>query len=201
MTLRTILIGAVLGVVAGWSLVAAAASPLTAWRDPVYIAACLLGVAALAMLPVQPLLIVGARSGRRLHGMTGAAILAAVLLHVAGLWLTSPPDVVDALLLVSPTPFSVWGVVAMWALAASAVLALFRAAQRLGPRVWRLVHSALAVVIVAGSLAHALLVEGLMGQASKLALCALILAATVRALGRRRVWLLLGRKRAGAADP
>ncbi len=201
---RGILIRAGLGGVVVWALGAAAFSPLTAWRDPVYIGACLAGVAALALMLLQPLWIGGALTGRparRQHALTGAAILAAVILHVAGLWLTSPPDVIDALLLVSPTPFAVWGVLALWALVASAALALWRRGGRLTPRHWRLAHSVLAVVIVAGSLAHALLIEGLMGQASKLALCALILAATVRVLARRRVWLLLTRKGPGAADP
>ena len=30
----------------------------------------------------------------------------AVVIHVAGLWITSPPDMIDALLFTSPTPFS-----------------------------------------------------------------------------------------------
>lgn len=46
-----------------------------------------------------------------------------MILHVVGLWVTSPPDVIDALLFWSPTPFSFCGVVAMWAVFASALMA------------------------------------------------------------------------------
>ena len=46
-----------------------------------------------------------------------------VIVHVAGLWLTSPPDVIDVLLFRSPTPFSAWGAIAMWAVFAAALWA------------------------------------------------------------------------------
>jgi predicted ferric reductase len=199
--LRAILIWAALGAVMAVPLAIAATSPLPAWRDPVYIAACLAGVVALALVLLQPLLAGGylpgfpMPRGRRLHVWTGAGVLLAVAVHVGGLWLTSPPDVIDALLLVSPTLFSPWGVVAMWALLATAGLALLRSRQRIRPRLWRLWHSALAVVIVLGSVVHAVLVDGLMGTMSKLMLCALVLAATARALADLRVWVLLRRQR------
>jgi len=35
----------------------------------------------------------------------GAAIILCVVLYVGGLFLTSPPGTLDALLLVAPTPF------------------------------------------------------------------------------------------------
>ena len=110
----------------------AATSPLLAWRDPVYIAACLAGVVAMALVLVQPLLAGGylpgltLSRGRRVHRWVGLLLVAAVVVHVAGLWLTSPPDVIDALLFTSPTPFSAWGVVAMWAVFAAALLAAAR---------------------------------------------------------------------------
>jgi predicted ferric reductase len=147
---------------------AAAASPLLAWRDPVYIAAGFAGIVALALLLVQPLLAAGLLPGldlaasRRVHRWTGGLLLAAILLHVAGLWITSPPDMIDALTFTSPTPFSAWGVVAMWALFATATLAALRRRLRLRWRTWRLGHTGLAVVIVAGSVVHALLIEGTM---------------------------------------
>ena len=84
--------------------------------------------------------------------------------------------------------------VAMWALLASAGLAVLRARGRLRPRLWRLWHSALVVVIVLGSVVHAMLVDGLMGTLSKLILCALVLAASAKALADLRVWLLLRRQ-------
>lgn len=163
-------------------VVVAATSPLLAWRDPVYIAAGFAGMAALAMLLVQPLLAGGylpglrLRLGRRLHAWLGAALVVAVVVHVAALWLTSPPDVVDALLFRSPTPFSVWGVVAMWAVFAAAFIAALRGRVRLRLVVWRLCHIGLAVVIVVGSVVHAMLIDGTMGLVSKAALCVLVVA-------------------------
>jgi predicted ferric reductase len=87
---------------------------------------------------------------------------------------------IDALLFASPTPFSPFGVIAMWAIFAVALLALLR--RRLGLRTWRIVHMSLAVVIVAGSVAHAMLVEGPMETISKAALCALVLAAAIKVM-------------------
>lgn len=119
----------------------AATSEYLASRDPVYIAAGLAGVVALCFLLVQPLLALGwlpglhLLLGRRVHRAVGWFLVAAVVVHVAGLWITSPPDIIDALLLRSPTPFSVWGVAAMWALFAAALLSLLR--RRLSPRSWR----------------------------------------------------------------
>jgi predicted ferric reductase len=189
-------------------LVLAATSPLLAWRDPVYIAGGFAGVLALALMLLQPLLAAGwlpglrVRPGRRLHAWVGAGILLAVVAHVGALWLTSPPDVVDALLLRSPTPFAVWGVAAMWAVFATGLLALLRTRLRL--LVWRLCHLGLAVVIVLGSVAHALLIEGTMEVVSKVVLCALVLAAVGKVVvdarplaGLRRLAGREGRPRAG----
>jgi hypothetical protein len=140
---RSVLTWVSLLVVLGVPIMVAVASPLLAWRDPIYIAAGLAGVGALALLLVQPLLAGGylpgltGRVGRRAHGWVGAALVAAVVVHVAALWVTSPPDVVDALLFRSPTWFSAWGVVAMWAVFATAVLAAIRRRRRLRPSVWR----------------------------------------------------------------
>ena len=116
----------------------------------------------------QPLLIGGyvpglsGRIGRRAHLWIGGALVVAVVIHVAGLWITSPPDMIDALLLASPTPFSPFGVIAMWAIFAVALLAALRRRLRLRPRTWRIAHIFLAIVIVAGSVVHALLIEGAM---------------------------------------
>ena len=175
-------------------IMAAATSPLLAWRDPVYIAAGFAGIVAMGLLLVQPLLAAGflpglaALRGRRVHRWTGGALVAAIVAHVAGLWITSPPDVVDALTFTSPTPFSAWGVIAMWALFAAALLAAGRRRVRLRWRTWRLAHTALAVVVVIGSVAHALLIEGTMETLSKAALCLLVVAATAKALVDLRVW-------------
>jgi len=170
----------------------AVASPLLEWRGPIYILAGFAGIIALGLMLVQPLLIGGylpglsVYRGRRAHHWIGGALVVAVVVHVVGLWITSPPDMIDALLFVSPTPFSPFGVIAMWAIFAVAVLATVR--RRLGLRTWRIAHMSLAVVIVIGSVVHGMLIEGTMEMISKAALCALVLAATIKVLVDLRVW-------------
>jgi len=177
----------------------AALSPLLAWRGPVYILAGFAGIIALGLVLVQPLLIAGylpglpGYRGRRAHHWIGGALAVAVAIHVAGLWFTSPPDMIDALLFTSPTPFSPFGVIAMWAIFAVALLAALR--RRLGLRTWRIAHMSLAVVIVVGSVVHGMLVEGTMETMSKAALCALVLAATIKVMVDLRVWRMRTRRR------
>ena len=167
-------------------IAAAAFSPLLAWRGPVYILAGFAGIFALGLVLVQPLLIAGylpglsAYRGRRAHHWIGGAVVVAVVIHVGGLWITSPPDMIDALTFTSPTPFSPFGVIAMWAIFAVAFLAALR--RRLGLRTWRIVHMTLAVVIVVGSVVHGMLIEGTMETMSKAALCAQVLAAAIRVM-------------------
>ncbi len=162
----------------------AVTSPFLAYRDPVYIVAGVAGVIALALLLVQPLLVGGylpslqGIKGRRIHAKVGSLLVLAVVIHVGGLWITSPPDVIDALLFASPTPFSVWGVIAMWAVFATAVLALLR--RKLRPTTWRRGHAGLALIIVLCTAAHAILIEGTMETVTKAVLCGLAIVATVK---------------------
>jgi hypothetical protein len=106
------LIWAALAVAICVPIAAAAASPLLEWRGPIYILAGFAGIIALGLLLVQPLLIGGylpgpsAYRGRRAHLWVGGVLVVAMVVHVGGLWITSPPDMIDALLLTSPTPFS-----------------------------------------------------------------------------------------------
>ncbi|MCX7323525.1 MAG: ferric reductase-like transmembrane domain-containing protein [Hyphomicrobiales bacterium] len=199
---RAVLVWAGLAVAVAGPIAVAANSPLLQWRGPIYIASGFAGMLALCLVLIQPLLAAGylpglpARPGRRMHRWIGVALVIMVMAHVGGLWLTSAPDVIDALLFDSPTPFSVWGVVALWAVFAAALLAVFRAPLRIRPRTWRIAHSGLAVVIALGSVAHALLVEGTMGQVSKSVLCILVLAALIKVLIDLRTWTLLMRRRA-----
>lgn len=171
-------------------MVFAGASPQLAWRDPVYIAAGFAGVCALALLLVQPLLIAGLlpglspRRARRVHFWIGQALVLAVLVHVGALWVTSPPDVVDALLFRSPTPFSVWGVIAMWAVFAAALLASMRRRLRLPLHVWRRAHVTLAAVVILGTIIHAALIQGTMETVSKVSLSVLVLLAFGAALAK-----------------
>src|ERR1700744_2941129 len=183
---RAALIWGALAIAIGVPIAVAAMSPQLEWRGPVYILAGFSGIVALGLLLVQPLLIAGylpglsAYRGRRAHHWIGGAVVVAIVIHVAGLWITSPPDMIDALTFESPTPFSPWGVTAMWAILALAIVALLR--RRLRLRTWRIVHLLLTIGIVAGSVVHAVLIEGAMETISKTALCALVLAAAIKVL-------------------
>src|ERR1044071_9189912 len=189
---RVTLIWAALAVAICVPIAAAAASPQLEWRDPLYILAGFAGIVGLGLLLVQPLLAGGylpgpsAYRGRRAHHWIGGALGVAVVIHVVGHWITSPPDMIDALLFASPTPFSPFGVIAMWAIFAVALLAIFR--RRLRLRKWRIAHTLLAIVIVVGSALHAILIEGTMETVSKAVLCALVLAAAVKVMTDLRVW-------------
>lgn len=189
------LIWAALALAIGVPIAFAAGSEQLAWRGPVYILAGFAGIAALGLVLVQPLLIGGylprlsAYRGRRAHHWIGGALALAVIIHVAGLWFTSPPDMIDALTFSSPTPFSPFGVIAMWAIFIVGILAALRRRLGLRLRTWRIIHIPLAIVIVACSVVHCLLIEGTMETISKAVLCALVLAATAKLmidLWRRR---------------
>jgi MYXO-CTERM domain-containing protein len=196
---RVALIWAALAAAIGVPIAAAAASPLLAWRGPVYILAGFAGMIAMGLMLVQPLLIAGylpglsARIGRRAHHWIGGALVVAIVIHVAGLWITSPPDMIDALTFTSPTPFSPFGVIAMWAIFAVALLAALR--RRLRPRTFRTAHMLLAIVIVVGSVVHGMLIEGAMETVSKAVLCALVLAAAIKVMTGLRVWRKRGTSR------
>jgi predicted ferric reductase len=191
---RAPLIWVALALAIGVPIAKAAGSEQLAWRGPVYILAGFAGIVALGLVLVQPLLIGGylpglsAYRGRRAHHWIGGALAVAVVIHVAGLWITSPPDMIDALTFSSPTPFSPFGVTAMWAIFIVALLAALRRRLGLRLRTWRLIHVPLAIVIVAGSVVHCLLIEGTMETISKAALCALVLAATVKVMIDLQVW-------------
>ena len=183
---RRVLIWAVLVAAIGVPIAFAMTSEQLAWRGPLYILAGIAGMIALGLVLVQPVLIAGylpglaGYRGRRVHHWIGGALVVAVLVHIAGLWITSPPDMIDALTFVSPTPFSPFGVIAMWAIFAVALLAVFR--RRLGLRTWRIAHMLLAAIIVVGGVVHAMLIEGTMEMVSKAVLCALVLAAAIKVM-------------------
>ncbi|WP_209598144.1 ferric reductase-like transmembrane domain-containing protein [Ruegeria sp. HKCCSP351] len=175
-------------------VVAAAFSPYLAWREPIYIVAGFAGIIGMCLLLLQPLLagrwLLGLSpvNSRHWHRRCGLALVASIMIHVTGLWITSPPDVVDALLFVSATPFSTWGVIAMWAGFAAAAMGIFRQRLNLRFRVWRLGHAGLAMVTILGSVIHALLIEGTMETMTKVALCALVVLVSVGTLARLRIW-------------
>jgi predicted ferric reductase len=183
---RVALIWATLAAAIGVPIALAGTSDLLQWRGAVYILAGFAGILGLGLLLVQPLLIAGYLPGlsayraRRAHHWIGGTLVMAVVVHVAGLWITSPPDMMDALTFASPTPFSPFGVIAMWAIFAVALLAAFR--RQLGLRTWRIVHMALAAVIVVGTVVHAMLIEGTMETVSKAALCVLVSGAAIKVM-------------------
>lgn len=193
--MRALLVWLIVCVAAGASLALAALSPLLQWRDPVYVVAGFGGVVALVLMLFQPLLAAGllpgiaVSFGRKIHRVVGVLLVAAVVVHVSGLWITSPPDVVDVLLFRSPAPFSIWGAVAMWAVFAAAVLAVFR--RHIFLRTWRLAHTSFMTLAVLGTVIHALLIEGTMEPFSKLAVCCLALATLAVSLWRLRFWTSL----------
>ena len=189
---RVTLIWALLAAAVLVPIAVAATSELLAYRGLVYILASFAGIVGLGLMLFQPLLVGGylpglsGYRGRRVHHWIGGALVGAVVIHVGGLWISSPPDMIDALLFVSPTPFSPFGVIAMWAIFAVAVLAALR--RRLGLRTFRIAHMSLAVVIVVASVVHGMLVEGAMETVSKAALCALVVAAAIKVMVDLQVW-------------
>lgn len=199
---RVVLVWTAVAVAILIPVVVAARSPLLAWRDAVYIAAGFAGILGLAVLLLQPLLAGGhlpgltVRTARQVHRGLGVGLVVLVVAHVVGLWITSAPDVIDALLFQSPTSFSPWGVVAMWAVFATALLAAVRRKLRLSPAAWRIGHTGLALVIVVGTIVHALLIDGAMGTVSKAAFSLLVAAATARLVFDLAVWMQARRRRA-----
>jgi len=201
---RALLVWAALAAAVLIPIAVAATSDYLAYRSWIYVGAGFAGIAAMALILVQPLLAAGylpgldVRSGRQVHRWVGLGLVAAILVHVGGLWLTSPPDVIDALLFASPTPFSDWGVVSMWALFAAAALAILRKRLRIRPAIFRFAHTALAALVVLAGSVHAMLIEGTMGTISKATLCALAGVATTKALVDLRSWAYLTRRRGRA---
>ncbi len=198
---------AVLAIMLGPVLIAAA-SPYLAYRNAAYIAGGFAGIVGLALFVIQPMLAVGflpgvrAARSRRWHRWLGSAIVACVGLHILGLYLTSAQDTLDAMLLVAPTPFSVYGVVALWGIVLTGLLAIFR--RRLRPSLWSVIHNAVVLVVVIATIIHALLIEGAMEPFSKWLLCLAVLVSTGAVLLAH--WAIrpaLRRRRAGvrpAAD-
>ena len=169
-------------------------SPLLAWRQPVYVVAGVAGVIGMTVMLIQPLLISGdlpgltPRRSRNVHRVLGGGLIAAILVHVGGLWVTSPPDVVDALLFRSPAPFAAWGVVAMWAAFGAGAVAAMRHKLRLSPRQFRGLHSLLAAIVVVGTIVHAVLILGTMEQVSKVLLAICVVLAFARVAFKLKVW-------------
>jgi predicted ferric reductase len=189
---KAILIWCGLALVVVLPVAVAANSPLLQWREPIYILAGLAGIVAMATMLCQPLLVGGRlpglarRKGRQAHGAVGIILILMVVFHVAGLWVTSPPDMLDALTFSAPTAFSTLGVISMWMLFAAASFALVRSNIR--ARFWRMGHAICVSLSVLTAVAHAILIEGTMGIWSKTVLCLLVVAATAKVMADIRIW-------------
>lgn len=179
----------------------ATTSPYLGYRSMPYIIGGFAGILAVALFLLQPLLALGALPGmnkvhsRSWHRWVGASIVVAVLIHVGGLYITSPADTVDALLLVSPTAFSIYGVIAMWGVVFTAVLVVCRRRLRLRYSTWQLVHNGLALVVVISTVIHAVMIQGAMEEVSKWVLCLAVLATTTGALAIHWVVKPLSKRR------
>lgn len=189
--MRPALIWAGLALLLFVPLILAAQSPLLQWRDTAYIAGGFAGIIGLCLMLLQPLLAAQALPlhplvARRVHRWSGIALVVMVVVHIGGLWITSPPDVVDVLLFRSPTPFGIWGALAMWAVMGGALAALFR--KRLSLRVWRRAHLTAVMLAIAATVPHALLIEGAMHAGSKAALCTMVVVASVLAFYQSKFW-------------
>ena len=190
-----------IAVIAAVPVVAAALSPLQAGRELLWVTGGMAGVVALSLLFVQPLLtaavpvLLPAREGIAWHRWGGIAILAMVGLHVGALYAYSPDDVTDVLLLVAPTPFSIYGVISLWCVVLTLLLAATRRRLRLAHRQWRILHSVLAVAIVSAGAVHAVLIEGAMEEVSKLTVCAAALVTTTAGAFEVNVFGPLRRRR------
>lgn len=197
---RAILIWAVFALLTVVPLAMAAFSPLLEWRDPIYIIAGFAGILGLAIMLAQPLLVAGslpglpAARGRVLHRWGGALLVISVVVHVGGLWITSPPDVIDVLLVRSPTPFAIWGLLAMWAVFAAALWAALR--KRLPLRWWRLGHTVLVALAIVGTVPHAWLIYGTMETVTKALLCAAVILAALKVIIARKAWRIRTRQTA-----
>ena len=192
----------VVATMAAVPVIAAGLSPLLGGRELLWITGGMAGVVALSLLFVQPLLkaaappLLAARDGVYWHRRCGITIVAAVALHIGALYAYSPDDVTDVLLLVAPTPFSLYGVISMWCLVLTAVLAATRRVLQLDYRLWRILHSVLAVAVVGAGAIHAILIEGAMEEYSKLAICIAAMAATTAGALEVNVLAPLRRRRA-----
>lgn len=162
-------------------VIMAAFSPYLVFRDATYIIAGFAGIVCLSLFVLQPLLAtrllpLHPMQARRLHRIVGLAVLALTAIHVAGLYLTSPPDVIDALLLRAPTLFSVFGVFALWGTLVTAFIALGR--RHLPARIWRNTHQALSALVVIATVIHALRIDGAMEPITKWGVSLTALAVT-----------------------
>lgn len=163
-------------------------SPYLPFRSSIYVLAGFAGIICLSIFVLQPLLSTNHLplhpiQTRRLHRIVGTSVLILAIMHVAGLYLTSPPDVIDALLLRAPTLFSVFGVVAMWGIILTVLIAKLR--RTLPANIWRATHRTLSTLVIFATLIHALQIQGMMEPITKW----IISIAVLLSIGFTLIWL------------
>ena len=182
-------------------IVVAAVSPLLKSRELIYVIGGLSGVIALSLLLVQPLLAIGYLTGvslgrqRRWHLCSGTLLVVSIALHIGALYVTSPDDMTDALFLRSATPFSIYGVIALWGVLLIALLVAFRSKIKIPIKKWKTLHAVIAAIVVVASIIHALWIQGAMGTVSKWVLCGTIVLATGYAVVHLETLQAIFRKR------
>ena len=108
-----------------------------------------------------------------------------LIVDIVALYLTSPADIADALLLRSATPFSIYGVVGFGGVLLIAALVLFRSKIPTGH--WKTIHVIIALIVVLASVIHALWIQGTMGLVSMWLLCGVILLCTMYAVIKLKI--------------
>jgi predicted ferric reductase len=167
--------------------VLAATSPLQTGRDTIWIVGTLAGVLAMSLLVMQVLLPSGwlnfLVNDHKItwHRVLGISITVLVLAHVVGLYLYSPDDIGDALILAAPT-YSRLGVLSAGCLLLSLVLALARQKLPLIYTDWQILHSALAVAVVGTAIAHVAMLQGTLDGFAEGLLCGSIAIAVVMSI-------------------
>jgi predicted ferric reductase len=159
-------------------VVASAFSPLQEGRDATWIAGAVAGILALSLLVPQVLLPTPWLAGLDLplHRVLGIGVAGLVVAHVLALYLYSPDDVRDALVLAVPT-HSRLGVLSAWTVLLSVGLALARRRLALTYSDWQILHAALAVAIVGTAVGHTVMIRGTLDGPAELLLCAAAVAA------------------------
>lgn len=143
----------------------AALSPLQVGRTAPWVLGTLAGVLALRLLVVQVLLPTGwlnsimGEHNLGWHRLLGISITGLTLAHILGLYIYSPDDIGDALVLAAPT-YSRLGVLSAGCLLLSVGLEVTRRQLQLAEADWKIFHSVLAVAVVGTAVAHTVLLQG-----------------------------------------
>lgn len=165
----------------------AALSPLQAGRAVPWVWGTLAGVLALSLVVVHVLLPTGwlnsfvGEHNLGWHRILGISITGLTLAHILGLYLYSPDDIGDALVLAAPT-YSRLGVLSAGCLVLSVVLAVTRRQLRLADADWKTIHSALAIAIVGTAVAHAVLLQGTLDGLAEGLVCGSAIVAVCMAI-------------------